>query len=493
MDWHPATINRRGGKLYVSMTVPSEARGAMGGQKQVKLSAKTSDPEIAKRRRHDLEAELRRQVGAAVQQSALESRDSDYQRAVRALGLEERVYAVEYDPQHDVVTREMCLPPRDATEVANAERVMEARLIELKLAELEHDPSKLLVLAEQFRGPIPNRDEAVLFFQNGIAEAKRALGAKDMDRPTILSFLPAFEEHNARRVAQETMKLKTAKARATNIKQFAGHLGDLALADLTPMHAHSYAQSMTEHGNPTIKTRISDVSTMLDYAIAKGLIHQNPFSGLKLSGYGTRTQHYSPLPDHLLSRLFSVPNLPNHVRSLWAILVCTGMRLDEAATLRADQLKSADGILYFDLRDAHVKNRSAQRRVPVCRTLEPLVADLVLGKNGRQQLFDFKINADHKTRASSVCLYWMNKANLNIVSGDAGARYTTHSLRGTFKDKMRDAGVALEIHNALLGHDLHTVASSYGRGPGLPRLKDAVDRATHPYLDWIASVAQHGK
>jgi hypothetical protein len=81
----------------------------------------------------------------------------------------------------------------------------------------------------------------------------------------------------------------------------------------------------------------------------------------------------------------------------------------------------------------------------------------------------------------------MAKANLNKKSGDPAARYTTHSLRGSFKDKMRDAEVPQEVHNAILGHDQHTVGAAYGRGPSLGSMKAAVDEASHPYLDWIAS------
>ena len=52
---------------------------------------------------------------------------------------------------------------------------------------------------------------------------------------------------------------------------------------------------------------------------------------------------------------------------------------------------------------------------------------------------------------------------------------------------MRDAEVAQEVHNAILGHDQHTVGAAYGRGPSLAIMKSATDKASHPYLAWISS------
>jgi hypothetical protein len=55
-------------------------------------------------------------------------------------------------------------------------------------------------------------------------------------------------------------------------------------------------------------------------------------------------------------------------------------------------------------------------------------------------------------------------------------------MRGTVKDKLRDAEVSDGLNDAILGHGQHTVAASYGEGHSLRRMKEALDRLEHPYL-----------
>ena len=273
-----------------------------------------------------------------------------------------------------------------------------------------------------------------------------------------------------------------------NIQSFIEVIGDRELVSLEAQHAYKFAKHMEGAGfsNSTVKTRVSSVTTMLEAAVQDGTLSRHPFGSLKLGRIGKKGENYSPLSDDQLAALFSIPRLPKDVRDIWAILICTGMRLDEAALCRVYQVREQDGVMYFDLRNAEVKNRQSQRRVPISDILLPLVTRLLRERGGQERLFDFSIKSDGKSRASERCSRWKNKIDLHEISGDKNARYTNHSMRGSFKDKMRDAGVSLEVHNAIMGHDQHTVAAGYGQGPSLSVMKKAVDEAKHPYLRWIS-------
>ncbi|CUH14235.1 hypothetical protein JSE7799_00270 [Jannaschia seosinensis] len=86
MEWYAAKVNRRGKWQYICVTVPAEAREAVG-HKQIKRSAGTADPQIAERRKHEIEAELRHEVLEAVARNRMVAPDSAYQRAVTELRL----------------------------------------------------------------------------------------------------------------------------------------------------------------------------------------------------------------------------------------------------------------------------------------------------------------------------------------------------------------------------------------------------------------------
>ncbi|NRB17236.1 MAG: tyrosine-type recombinase/integrase [Rhodobacteraceae bacterium] len=461
----------------------------MGDKIQIRKSTGTSDKTIAMQRKFDLEGALRDQVLAAARQASLSDEASHYQQAVLRLKLVDRPYYHAYDDEvGDVLLRRMSNAPSHIDHIALAAKEFNRVLLRLKKAELEaedHNPD--LSLLKEFDLNPPSADEADILIKAAVSELHKSFGTPEAI-PTVSSTLVGtYQRTLEQRVKRKDMKSKTAKARMNNIKQFVDMIGDLPLDEVEATHAYAFADQLgKEFANSTVKTRVSDVSTLFEDAVRSGRMKHNPFTNLKLRSYGKRGQHYTPLSDELLTHLFAIPKLRLDIKRIWAILVCTGMRLDEVATLQLHQIKEKDGIFNFDLTNAAVKNANSQRRVPICRTLEPLIRQIINERARRENLFDFRVNSDGKTRASSLCVYWMAKANLNKESGDTTARYTTHSLRGSFKDKMRDAEVAQEVHNAILGHDQHTVGAAYGRGPSLNIMKSAVDKANHPYLDWIA-------
>ncbi len=488
MEWHPATVSLRGEIYYVVMTVPLEARAAMDGKPQVRRSARTTDRKIAEQRRFELEGVWREQVTRAVRKAGLHHNESKYFRAVRELRLMNHVYGHGYDEEYnEPVLQTLAEPPQSLREAEDAIQHLQQFALSLRQAELSpEDAGAFIRLYEHFQGQPPSAGVAQDLVDAAVAELGACYSTEGAS-PTLGSYLDSYERKLDLRIGQNDLKPKTAKARVKNIRQFIDVAGDLPLHVLQATKAYAFAQHLAGegHANSTIKTRISDVSTMLEAAVQDGELAQNPFLNLKLSRIGTRGQHYAPLTDELLGRLFSIPKLPHAVREIWAVLICTGMRLDEAALCKIHQVKEQDGILYFDLQNAEVKNRQSKRRVPICSTLEPLIRRMLHDRAGCDRLFDFPIKADGKSRASEKCGYWMKKVNLNKISGDPSARYTNHSMRGSFKDKMRDAEVGFEVHNAILGHDQNTVSASYGRGPSLAAMKAAVDKAQHPYLAWF--------
>lgn len=313
---------------------------------------------------------------------------------------------------------------------------------------------------------------------------KVLLNEQPKGQQTIEDVLPEFETYLENRVQSEGLKQKTMNEWLTFVPQFVETVKDLALRDIQQKHGYDFAKALAAQGKAekTIKSRISGVSALLQFATEEGLIERNPLHGLRLKGIGQRSYHYRPLNDAQLSSLFGIKGLPKKVRILWAILITTGMRTDEAALLRQDQVR-LDEMPHFDLRVAEVKTDSSRRQVPIPEVILPTIRQLrerPLGKDGR--LFDFAVKSSGKSRASEVCGYWLRKVNLYGMAPEGPGRFTNHSMRGSLKDKLIEANVQSNVSNDLFGHDRGKVAGAYGYGTSLRKLKEAVDRIEHPYL-----------
>ncbi|KMW58438.1 Integrase [Candidatus Rhodobacter oscarellae] len=238
---------------------------------------------------------------------------------------------------------------------------------------------------------------------------------------------------------------------------------------------HDFAEVIgKDKSKKLISKKLGYVRRMVDYAVRKGWVPVNVFAGIKLDkNLGTEKQSYLPLTDDELAMLFGM-DMPVHLRRLLSILVTTGMRLDEAALLSWDDVKhdKAQDVTYFDLTASLVKNKGSERRVPVHSALSWIAA----GRTG-QMFPEFPRDRDGKTQSAS------SKALMPLIRRVSREKSkAVHSLRGNFKDMLRDAGVSKEINDFITGHSSGDVAGNYGNGPSLHVRKEAIERLVFPFL-----------
>ncbi|MBF9046573.1 hypothetical protein LSUCC0031_05515 [Rhodobacterales bacterium LSUCC0031] len=487
MDWHPASLFQRGkkGNWYAEMTVPAEARAAFGN-KQVRLSTGTSDRRLAERKLHDLEAKMREKVLASHQQSRIWQPDSPYRKAVELLGIEQQPYSSEYQPEiDDVEPIPLSTPPQTDGERQDAFEKISAFAFNLLAKRARHELDPEVAGVALRNGGFPPSEDDVHGLLADVAKILRIDGQSSSE--CLSQLLGRFKAHLAQRVEAGNLKLRTSKDWPKYVIQFLDYVGDLPINAIEAKHGYSFAQELADQGynNSTIKSRITAVSGMLHFAETKGLIGTNPLHGLKLSTYGVRKENYRPLSDRQLTALFAIPNLPQELKYLWAILIATGMRLEEAALLHTDQVNLED-VPYFDLRSAKVKNKGSARRVPIPEVILPLAIHLKNNPRSNDgRVFSFSMKTDGKSRASELSSHWRKKVKLEVMAPRGPGRFTLHSMRGSLKDKLRDAEVSDGLNDAILGHGQHTVSASYGDGPSLKRMQEALNKVSHPYLEWI--------
>ena len=255
--------------------------------------------------------------------------------------------------------------------------------------------------------------------------------------------------------------------------------GDLPIGDYERLNAYDIAKAMSkDYGNATIKRYITYANGLFRWAVqnrdelGRAYLRDLPWRDLELDGYGKAKQTYKPLETDELFELFQLDMEPQE-RLLLAILITTGMRLDEAALLTWERIVTRHGVICFALvGDSRVKYEGSMRYVPVPTVIKPL-----LGNGGEGRLFDYRIDKHGKAQAKAS-----NAVMALIRQVTPDPMKVAHSLRGNFKDFLRENGVGKEVNDFITGHGQGYVAGEYGEGPSMKKRLEVINAIKHPWL-----------
>jgi len=435
-DYPATTLAKNKNKYYVLLTVPVELRPHLNGRKQLKKSTGTSDLADAKRRQHRISTELYAQLDAC--KPDIRDEISDH---LGWIGDAEEIQRLD-DEGH-----------------------LEGIIMAHKYAEDTSDPD-----AED--------DSCIDLVHLGGERAHEAYkrwkaqtNTSDVKENT-LSLADLCREYLATTPYQNQ---KTLRECEHALEQFQRFMGNCSLTAVTAVKVHDFSAHVgTGKSLKLVQKKLGYVRRMFDLAVRKGWVETNVFIGIRLDkSVGTAKQSYIPFSREELEQLFAQEMKP-HLKRLLSILVATGMRLDEAALLNWENIKhdSAQGITYFDLTEAIVKTKGSQRQVPVHSSLKWIST----GKTGLM-FPEFPRDRDGKTQASS------SKALMPLVRNVTQHKSkVVHSLRGNFKDMLRDVGVSKEVNDFITGHGSGDVAGAYGAGPSLKVRGEAIERLSFQFL-----------
>lgn len=122
-----------------------------------------------------------------------------------------------------------------------------------------------------------------------------------------------------------------------------------------------------------------------------------------------------------------------------------GCRLSELARAYRRQVKEVEGRYIIEVWKGKTEN--AQRIIPVCSVLEPLLKEALKQSEGKDRLFP-EINEDKNVNSVSGCISKITK-NFNKVDG---LKTGLHSLRGHFATALEEIGCPEELAVVLTGH-----------------------------------------
>lgn len=430
-------------KWYVYVSVPTELREKFGAQ--VRRSTGTSDKRTAERKLHDIATSIYAEF--------------DKSRPNQFLGLLDKLHDLMAGPPEVYDLIKLLMQHPEAGPHSRAHYLDELK-IDLKRgvgSKLIPSPTELNVYVDK-DGPqkrdLINQLDALLVKE----------GSKE-DQPTFTKAAQTYIEQT--NFTREQIKKQTILA--TN--EFAAFIGpDKLLTEIAAKDLYAYAAHLSATiglAKTTIRGRIDRVSLVFHDAVRKGLVLANPCLGLRLTGLGKDRESYKPFTKQELTSLFAL-DLPPQERLVLQCLAMSGMRLDEVALLTWEELTEEDGIRLFDLtkRPTLRKNRGSARKIPVHTS----IALPERNASNLERLFDYPLNVDGKTTTASEKLM----SYVRQVTNDP--LKVIHSLRHTFKDSMRDAGVSKETLDFLSGHASGDVAGKYGSGPSIKTRYEAISK-----------------
>lgn len=243
----------------------------------------------------------------------------------------------------------------------------------------------------------------------------------------------------------------------------------------------------------------------------EGYIDKIPGEGVKLAGMakadaGGKRKPYSKAQ---LQAIFASPLYNGHLSEttrhkpgpmltrdgkFWVPLIAlySGMRMGEIVQLLITDIKTQDGIAYFDVsksenEDKTLKTQSSVRKVPVHQVLLDL--GLLNHAHGSGRMFSDIKKGEDGYFSHNFSKWWGRYARQIGVSTKETA---FHSFRHSFKDALQAAEAPEYISKALMGHSDKDVHAGYGSGPTLQVMNKYIDKVAYGIEPVIAQIGPNG-
>jgi integrase len=319
----------------------------------------------------------------------------------------------------------------------------------------------------------------------GTLPVAAVVGAKPIERPRRIQSDGTLRVSSLRdvyiaQVERDYDKTNTKRKLIRGMDRFIELMGDPALQEIKTKTAYDYVDRQLEVRPGASTKSLKDyhwaVSQLLTFCVRKGYLDTNPFTGASLSKFGKESVSYQPYTNEELCLIFRQDWEPQE-RLLLSILVTTGMRLTEAASLTWERYNDTEfqGIRYFSLLDTNdevvvVKNEGSYRQVP----FHP---DVILPARGTGRLFDYTIDTNGLASSSAG-----NAINPTLKKLIPHKSKSAHSFRRTLKIMLRDADVSKEVNDFYTGHGAGDSAGKNYGGVGLIKRYEAIASLRHPWL-----------
>ena len=212
---------------------------------------------------------------------------------------------------------------------------------------------------------------------------------------------------------------------------------------------------------PTLRGVRATISTVLQSAVERGYVHQNPAHGIRLRDTRGKAErrYYTPA---VIQKL--LPELSEPCRTVVTVAVLTGLRIGEILALRwkrVDMLRDTIEVTetFSDGQFGSPKTRSSRRVIPVSESLRKIL-EAHRSRSIQKDSEDLVFTTPTGTPLSSKNLY--NRVLAPACDRIKEPRVSWHSFRHAHATLLAESGESMKTAQALLGHsDLETTLNVY--------------------------------
>lgn len=265
-------------------------------------------------------------------------------------------------------------------------------------------------------------------------------------------------------------------------------IGDKSIDDLSRQDAHRYVSSQAKGGakTSTIRRRLNVAHAVMEtWYREKDINRKNPFSRVPIPGEGGDTQkRESFTQDELKALIAACKARDDELRWIVAMLADTGARLGEIIGLTLDDIVIGD-----DVEVPHVviqphpwrslKNADSERVVPLVGAA--LWAAKRIKKEAKKgQRFAFPKYTNSKGANSNSASAALGKWIRTVKVNDQTMNHTSHELRHTLADRLREVQCPEDIRFAIGGWATKAIGAKYGKGYSLRVMEEWLSKIVLP-------------
>jgi integrase len=275
-------------------------------------------------------------------------------------------------------------------------------------------------------------------------------------------------------MAEEYISLKKIDRASPNLSlaSFIELAGDRDVTSYVRDDAKLFVNDLQRHGNKTatIRRKVNSICAILNYAYAElDVDKRNPFSRLFIKGEGQDANKRGTFTLDQLKRGYDhALSSGSQVKLLMPLLGETGCRLAEIVGLELDDIDMTESLIHIrPNRIRRLKTSNSTKTLPLVGYAKEAML-LALQHADDHCLYPryLKDGTCRATHASNALGKWLKN--------DFGM--TDHSLRHTFRDRLRASGCPLELIDQIGGwSSIGTIGSRYGRGYELGAVRDQLE------------------
>jgi len=252
----------------------------------------------------------------------------------------------------------------------------------------------------------------------------------------------------------EKRKLTTLSKTNKAVEVLLSHLKkrDVQLKDINRTMVTRWIDTLKEDkAAQTIQNYISSLAQIWD--LARNRYHDapqdNPWRGHALEAKSSKVS-YEPFTTTELAKVFAALN-DEEMQAVTLIGMYSGMRLNEICSLKADNIKTVEGVVCFEVKEG--KTKSAARIVPVHSQILNLVKSLLVRPFGGFLFYHASITDRADGKRSTWHTQRFTRAKRKAL-GEKGTEYKVfHSLRHQFAQQLDRAKVPEDRIALLMGHE----------------------------------------